>query len=332
MDWLVTLIGAAVVLIMLRDVFHTLWHPTRHGGLSRFVMTRLWRLSMLGGRSSRTAGLAGPVGMVLVVGTWACTMAVGWSLVYWPHMPEGFSFSSRLQPSEHSGPVDALYLSLTTVATLGLGDIAPAAAWLRIVAPLEAVVGFALLTATVSWILGIYPALARRRALALRISQLRRAAHAAGQAAARPAAGRAAGSSEGPAEGPAAGPEPGPELGPEPGLVAGPAEGPAAVVPGPAVLDRLASDIARTSVDFLQYPESYYFHDGPGDTSLALTLGYAADLAERTRHFGTPEARGAAAVLATALDDLATVVDERFLHTGGPRERILAAYARDHGF
>ncbi len=41
MDWLVTLTGVAMVLIVLRDLFHTLWHPTRHGGLSRIVMRGL---------------------------------------------------------------------------------------------------------------------------------------------------------------------------------------------------------------------------------------------------------------------------------------------------
>lgn len=249
-------------------------------------MSLLWRLSTRGRRSSRTAGLAGPVGMVTVVATWSCAVAVGWALVYWPHMPEAFSFSGTLKPSEHSGPVDALYLSLVTVATLGLGDIAPSADWLRIVAPLEALVGFTLLTATVSWILGIYPALARRRALALRISQLRRAEPAEGQ--------------------------------PDSEVSA-------------AVLGQLAADVARTCVDFLQYSESYYFHDGPGDISLALTLGYAADLAERAGRAENVDARRAAAVLVTALDDLATVLDERFLHTGGPRQRVLAAYAHDHG-
>ncbi|MFE3634163.1 potassium channel family protein [Streptomyces cellostaticus] len=291
MEWLVTLVGAAVVLMILRDVFHTLWHPTRHGGLSRAVMSALWRLSTRSRRGSRSAGLAGPVGMVSVVATWACAVAVGWALVYWPHMPEAFIFSGTSEPSEYSGPVDALYLSLVTVATLGLGDIAPSADWLRIVAPLEALVGFALLTATVSWILGIYPALARRRALALRISQLRRADPTAG----RPASDAGA-----------------PDV-------------------GAAVLGQLAADVARTCVDFLQYPESYYFHDGPGEISLALTLDYAADLAQRTRRAEHPADRSAAAVLATALDDLATVLDERFLHTGGPHRRVLAAYARDHG-
>ncbi|CAL9306703.1 hypothetical protein SUDANB51_04113 [Streptomyces sp. enrichment culture] len=47
------------------------------------------------------------------------------------------------------------------------------------------------------------------------------------------------------------------------------------------MLDGLARDIARVCVDFTQYPESYYFHDGPGDTSLARTIGFAADWPSR---------------------------------------------------
>lgn len=98
-----------------------------------------------------------------------------------------------------------------------------------------------------------------------------------------------------------------------------------------AVLDQLAADIARACVDFLQYPESYYFHDGLSDTSLALALGYAADLAEQTRRAGHSGARAVSAVLATSLDDLAAVLDARFLHTRGNRQQVLSAYARDHG-
>src|SRR5436190_1908061 len=39
----------------------------------------------------------------------------------------------------------------------------------------EALLGFVLLTAAVTWVLQIYPALTRRRALAIRLSLLRRA-------------------------------------------------------------------------------------------------------------------------------------------------------------
>ncbi|MFI2432871.1 potassium channel family protein [Streptomyces sp. NPDC018693] len=285
MDWVISVVGAVIVMVILRDVFHTLWHPTRHGGLSRAVMMTLWRLSSRGRRSRRSAGVAGPLGMACVVAMWACGVAVGWAMVYWPHMPEGFVFSSELEPDRHSRPVDALYVSLVHVGTLGLGDIAPAEGWLRIVAPLEALVGFALLTATVSWVLGIFPALARRRALALRICHLRRT-------------------------------DPAPD-----DLASG---------AGAGLLDGLAAEIARVSVDFAQYPESYYFHDGTGDTALARHIGYAAELAERTQRARHPDARLSASVLAAALDDLAATLDERFLRTGGTRQEVLSAYGRDH--
>ncbi|OAH10374.1 potassium channel family protein [Streptomyces jeddahensis] len=286
MKWLITLVGAVVVMTILRDVFHTLWHPTRHGGLSRIIMTALWRLSSRFSARRRGAGLAGPLGMVTVVATWAMCVALGWALIYWPHMPNAFSFSAALEPGEHSGPVDALYISLVTLATLGLGDIAPVAGWLRIVAPLEALVGFALLTATVSWVLGIYPALARRRALALRISHLRRT-----------------GSAERHLDSPA----------------------------GATALDGLAGDVARICVDLSQYAESYYFHDGPGDTSLALRVGYAAELAEAAGRAQRPDVRASAAVLTAALEDLAAILDRWFLHTEGSMHQTFQAYARDHG-
>ncbi|WP_134171895.1 potassium channel family protein [Cryobacterium psychrophilum] len=89
-------------------------------------------------------------------------------------MPAGFTYSSGPVPGG-GGFSDGLYLSMVTISTLGFGDIVPASAWLRVITPLEALFGFALLTAAVSWILQIYPALTRRRVLAIRLSVLRRA-------------------------------------------------------------------------------------------------------------------------------------------------------------
>ncbi|MFC9388503.1 potassium channel family protein [Streptomyces venezuelae] len=286
MTWLPVLAGAALILFVLRDIFHTLWHPTRHGGLSRLVMRQVWRLSTHHGDRWRPAGLAGPLGMLVVVAVWALTVAVGWALVYWPYMPDGFSYASGLTPAEHAGPIDALYISLVTLATLGLGDIAPTAGWLRVLAPIEALVGFVLLSATVAWLLGIYPALARRRALALRLSHVRRSRVTAE---ALDSAG------------------------------------------GAALLDGLSSELSTVTVDFLQYAESYYFYDGDENTSLPGQLGYAAGLADEAARARHPDVRLSASVLHTALRDLATVLDERFLRTGGPPERVFAAYAADHG-
>jgi hypothetical protein len=90
--------------------------------------------------------------MVAVTGLWTVLIVLGWTLVYWPHISHGFSYAEGLQPTVRTDFLDALYLSLVMVATLGLGDIVPDDGWLRIVAPLQALVGFALLTALVSWV------------------------------------------------------------------------------------------------------------------------------------------------------------------------------------
>lgn len=168
--WFVSGAGALVVLVVLRDIFHTLLHPEGHGELSRAVLRTVWYVA----RRSGTVGmrLAGPLSMLAVIATWAGLTVLGWALVYLPLLPEAFSYAPALDPASRSDVTDALYLSLVVGATLGFGDLVPLPGWLRLVTPLEAVMGFALFTASVTWILQIYPALGRRRALAVRLRLL----------------------------------------------------------------------------------------------------------------------------------------------------------------
>jgi hypothetical protein len=174
-DWVVTAVGAAVVLAVLRDIFHTLWHPSGRGGLGRKVLAAVWRAGRPRQGHRRVRVLAGPLAMVVVVLSWVTLIVVGWTLIYWPHLADGFFISDALRATSRGGLLDALYLSMVTVATLGFGDIVPTEEWLRIAVPVEALLGFVLLTAAVTWVLQIYPALVRRRALAIRLSLLRRA-------------------------------------------------------------------------------------------------------------------------------------------------------------
>ena len=288
MGWLISTLGAAVVVAVLWDVFQNLWHPSGRGRLSGFVMTMVWRLSRHLGSRGRLAALAGPLALVAVVGTWGILIVLGWTLIYWPHLPDSFVFSTGLQPARRSDLLDAVYLSLVTAATLGYGDIVPAAGWLRVAAPLQALVGFALLTAAVSWVLQIYPALTRRRVLALRLALLRRAD----------------------------------TLDSLPDLDS----------PLPAaLLESLASGIAQVRVDLTQYAATYYFRDNDPRASLAATLGHATDLARSALTSRRADVRRGATILTCALEDLADLLDERFLHVGGTSTEILDAYAADHG-
>jgi hypothetical protein len=163
MEWVVTVFGILLVTVVVRDVFHTLFHPVGHGSIAPQVMKLVWRLLRLFPSGRRIASLTGPLGIAMVVLTWGLTAVLGWMLIYFAQMPDGFSYGSELNPADRNNLLDSLYLSLVTVATLGFGDIVPTSTSLRVAVPLEALFGFMLLTAAVSWVLQIYPALHRRR-------------------------------------------------------------------------------------------------------------------------------------------------------------------------
>lgn len=181
MSQVVTLAGLAIIAAALNDAFHTVLHPGGHGAMSDALQSGVWRGFRAAAR--RRPGLltiAGPTAMVATLASWAALLAVGWAFVLWPHLPDGFLVAAGLDASEERGLLDALYVSLVTLATLGYGDFAPRAGWLRILAPLEAFVGFALISAAISWILAVFPVLARRRALARQVVLLREAVPIAG--------------------------------------------------------------------------------------------------------------------------------------------------------
>ena len=170
-----TSLGIALIVVVVHDVFDALFHHRGAGILSGAVMRVTWwgfrRASV---RRRTLLPLAGPCALVAIVAVWLLLLVTGWALVLWPHIADGF----RFDPGAASGEatfVDAVYVSFVTLATLGFGDITPASEWLKIVLPFEALIGLGLLTATVSWLLSIHPALSRRRSLAYEISLLRRA-------------------------------------------------------------------------------------------------------------------------------------------------------------
>lgn len=177
----VTLAGVALILVALHDVFHTLFHPGGRTPGSHAIMRVVWRaFKPIAVRRQRTVSLAGPVALICIVVSWAAALIAGWALIYWPHVPESFAFEPDGRHGGLGGLVDAVYLSLVTISTLGYGDVTPAAAWLRMLTPLEALVGFALLSASITWLGSLYPALQRRRSLAYEIYLMREAQGEAG--------------------------------------------------------------------------------------------------------------------------------------------------------
>ena len=174
-EWISVAGGVVLVVIGLNDVFHTLFHPAGQGRLSTLLVKVPWRLTQ---RLRRRPGrIAGPAGIVLVVLSWMLLQALGWALIYLPYVPGGFSYSPGISPGRYPDFAEALYISLVTLATLGFGDVVAVSPVLRVVSPLQAVTGFMLLTAAVTWLNQLYPTLSRGRALARRLALLRRSGY-----------------------------------------------------------------------------------------------------------------------------------------------------------
>ena len=289
-----TVAGAAVIVVVLRDAFEALFHPDGRMALSRGVMRGYWwAFHRLASRRPRVFALAGPTTLLTILVSWAVLLALGWALVLWPHFPDGFRFATELGPAtEQQGLVDALYMSLVTLGTIGYGDISPASDLLRLLVPLEALVGFALLTASVSWLLTVYPALSRRRSLAYEITLLREVTEHTGRA---EFVRRHAGSAE-------------------------------------PLFAELLSRLVAVERDLVQIPVSYYFTQSDGRFSLPAVMPWLLGMAEQGLAADVPApTRLRAEMLCAAIDDFARTTAERF-HGGAtaPTGELLQLYARDH--
>jgi hypothetical protein len=159
--------GFGLISLVLRDIFRALVRPLPHGTVGWLVERGVWRL--LHAASPSSLPLGGSLIFVGTVAAWLALLALGGGFLYWPMLPDGFRVVAELRQAGAASFLDALYLSLVTLATLGFGDLTPTAGWLQIVVPLQSVVGFVLLTAAISWLISIFPAVRGQWAVALRI-------------------------------------------------------------------------------------------------------------------------------------------------------------------
>lgn len=167
MHLFLSLAGLALIAVALLDVFQQLVHPNGIGRLNNYLVRSVWSLfRRLAVRRPSLLRIAGPVAFIVVVFGWGAMLAIGWALVYWPHLPDSFLLADGLDPSMNDGFLDALYLSLVSLGTLGYGEIAPKTTGMRLLTSAEALIGFSLFSAGIAWLLSLYPALSRQRTLA----------------------------------------------------------------------------------------------------------------------------------------------------------------------
>jgi hypothetical protein len=105
--------------------------------------------------------LFGPFSMILLLGTWAAGLVLGFALVF---VGVGLpAAAGAAAPSGWAGRLGtALYFSGSTLFTLGIGDIAPTSGAARALTVIEALTGFAFLALVIGYLPVLYQAFSRR--------------------------------------------------------------------------------------------------------------------------------------------------------------------------
>jgi Ion channel len=155
--------GTLITLVVLWEAFETIVLPRR--------VTRRFRLTVVFYRATWTVwkfvarcirktsrretflGFYGPLSLLFLFGLWATGLIVGFGLLF---------FSEAKVDTATSTFRTALYLSGTTLSTLGIGDVVPHTAVGRFLAVAESGLGLGFLALVLSYLPVIYQAFSRR--------------------------------------------------------------------------------------------------------------------------------------------------------------------------
>jgi hypothetical protein len=160
-------VGIVCLFVALFDAFQTVILPRRATG--RFRITRMyfvltwWPWAQVAQRIKdarrRETALSyyGPLSLILLIMVWASGLVFGFALLF-------SSLSSPIRDPLHPNPgfLSDLYLSGTTIFTLGLGDLTPHSPWARLFVVLESGIGLGFLALVIGYFPVLYGAFSRR--------------------------------------------------------------------------------------------------------------------------------------------------------------------------
>jgi hypothetical protein len=166
MHWWASIVGIALIFIILMDAFETVVLPRRikrSFRIASLFYKKTWRFWTRIGRYIKSANrregfLAyyGPLSLIVLLGFWAVGLIFGFACVQY-----GLGEHLTLANEKITfGKV--LYLSGETFFTLGYGDITPSNAAARALAVMEAGMGFAFLGVVIGYLPVVYNSFAAR--------------------------------------------------------------------------------------------------------------------------------------------------------------------------
>ncbi|MGN6301744.1 MAG: potassium channel family protein [Angustibacter sp.] len=159
--------GAALVAVVLADVFFTVLFPASgHGPIRRPLSKLTWRTFALLGRPMRDRArrrflaYSGPVQIAVTILVWVTLLLVGWALVYQPALGHGIRAAKGATDTDFA---TAMYYSGFSLTTLGTGDVVASSDVYRLLTVVEAALGFSAFTVVLTYFLSIYNALVSRK-------------------------------------------------------------------------------------------------------------------------------------------------------------------------
>jgi len=158
--------GVTCLFTVLLDAFQTIILPRRATGrlrLTSVFYTLTWNpWAFVAGRLRNPRhretffSYYGPLSLILLLVVWAALMVLGFALLF-------YALGSPFTDSSHMPRFfNDVYVSGTTVFTLGLGDVIPQSNWSRSLLVLEAGTGFGFLAAVMGYFPVLYSAFSRR--------------------------------------------------------------------------------------------------------------------------------------------------------------------------
>lgn len=167
-------VGIALILIGLLDVFLTVLHYDGAALLGRLTSRGTWgtvrALTAPMPRRPRTylRCLGAPLMIPVTLSVWLILQILGFALLYQPGLESG---QFHITGDNEAGFPLAVYTSVVTVATLGYGDVTPTTPLFQALTGMQALIGFALLTLTISYLSNVYTALQHLSLLGAELQQ-----------------------------------------------------------------------------------------------------------------------------------------------------------------
>jgi voltage-gated potassium channel Kch len=173
LDVLAVAAGVLGLLVLAADVAITILHPATRGPLSSRVNRLVWwamQRAARGRRERTVLSFGGPAAIVATLLVWLLGTGLAFALIYWPFV-ESLVDSSG-EPVQQRGFLEALYLSGTSLSTVGFGDVVAQSDLLQLVTVVESMSGLVAVTSAITYLLSVTPYALDVRNRAVQLAEL----------------------------------------------------------------------------------------------------------------------------------------------------------------